>query len=353
MRKGLLLLFVLLVIFSYDRFRRTLQELRNYVPEKLEKFQDFLSNKQSQNNETHRLADIAVKVNKLKTTWTATEYQRDYTPLLGALFDDLNSLPGGDVDKHESLPEKYDAREAYPKGESIREIRDQANCNSCWAVAAAETMSDRICIKSKQKDQRRISAQDLLSCCTSCGNSCNPGSPAAAWNYWKTNGIVTGGEYGDKKYCKPYFLPRCDHTSERVYGACPRVVDAPGCEKNCNNGNKQSYTNEMTKASKVYAVSGEDKIMQEILNNGPVEATITVYEDFLTYKKGIYKHVYGNSQGGHAIKIIGWGVEKGTKYWLVANSWNENWGEKGFFRILRGNNECGIERMAYTGIPRL
>jgi cathepsin B len=29
-------------------------------------------------------------------------------------------------------------------------------------------------------------------------------------------------------------------------------------------------------------------------------------------------------------------------YWLVANSWNEDWGEKGFFKIKRGSNECGI-----------
>jgi len=32
---------------------------------------------------------------------------------------------------------------------------------------------------------------------------------------------------------------------------------------------------------------------------------------------------------GHAVKIIGWGVEKGTPYWLVANSWNTDWGDNG------------------------
>merc|ERR1719420_776778 len=31
------------------------------------------------------------------------------------------------------------------------------------------------------------------------------------------------------------------------------------------------------------------------------------------------------------------------KYWKIANSWNPNWGENGFFRIKRGSNECGIE----------
>ena len=79
--------------------------------------------------------------------------------------------------------------------------------------------------------------------------------------------------------------------------------------------------------------------------------------------------------GGHAIKILGWGVENNAKYWLVANSWNEgifnliylilihvnkrviifviDWGDKGFFKILRGKNECGIESQIVAGLPKL
>ena len=33
--------------------------------------------------------------------------------------------------------------------------------------------------------------------------------------------------------------------------------------------------------------------------------------------------------GGHAIRILGWGVENGTPYWLVGNSWNTDWGDNG------------------------
>jgi cathepsin B len=71
---------------------------------------------------------------------------------------------------------------------------------------------------------------------------------------------------------------------------------------------------------------------------GPVEASFTVYSDFVTYKSGVYHRTNGYKIGGHAIKIVGWGVENNIPYWLIANSWNEEWGDKGFFKIRRGTN---------------
>jgi len=70
-------------------------------------------------------------------------------------------------------------------------------------------------------------------------------------------------------------------------------------------------------------------MMQEIFNHGPIVTGFTVYEDFMTYKSGIYQHTTGKMMGGHAVRIIGFGSENGVDYWLVANSWNNNWGEKG------------------------
>ncbi|EEC05796.1 cathepsin B, putative, partial [Ixodes scapularis] len=42
----------------------------------------------------------------------------------------------------------------------------------------------------------------------------------------------------------------------------------------------------------------------------------------------VYQHHSGSVVGGHAIRILGWGTENGTPYWLAANSWNEDWGDK-------------------------
>jgi len=92
-------------------------------------------------------------------------------------------------------------------------------------------------------------------------------------------------------------------------------------------------------------------MMAELYKNGPIEVAFTVYEDFLAYKSGVYQHESGDELGGHAVKILGWGVENNTPYWLVANSWNVHWGDSGFFKILRGQDECGIEDEADAGLP--
>ena len=63
----------------------------------------------------------------------------------------------------------------------------------------------------------------------------------------------------------------------------------------------------------------------------------------------MYQHVTGNLEGGHAIKILGWGTEGGVDYWLCANSWTTDWGDKGFFKIKRGTNHCNIEDMVVAG----
>jgi cathepsin B len=248
-----------------------------------------------------------------------------------------------------ALPDSFDSRTNWPKCPSISHIRDQANCGSCWAFGAAEAWSDRVCIGSNGDVTDPMSSADMLSCCSySCGYGCEGGFLSGAWSYIMSDGLVTGEDFGENQYCSPYPLAECEHHVNGTKPPCPATVPTPACETTCKNG--KDYKQDKHKASKIYAVTGESNMMNEIMTHGPIEAAFTVYDDFLTYKSGVYQHTSGAYLGGHAIRVLGWGVEQGKKYWLVANSWNEDWGDKGYFKILKGTNECGIEGQGYAGV---
>jgi len=82
-----------------------------------------------------------------------------------------------------------------------------------------------------------------------------------------------------------------------------------------------------------------------------METGFQVYKDFFNYKTGIYKKTspFWDYAGGHAVKIVGWGNESGTNYWIAANSWSANWGENGFFKIAFG--QVGFDSDVYACTP--
>lgn len=90
-------------------------------------------------------------------------------------------------------------------------------------------------------------------------------------------------------------------------------------------------------------VSGEENMMQEIYQRGPIACGIAVPESLENYKGGIYKDETGDMNIVHDISVVGYGVEDGTKYWVVRNSWGTHWGESGFLRVVRGINNIAIE----------
>merc|ERR1712001_314057 len=218
-----------------------------------------------------------------------------FTGMMGVHPDNHLTLPPVKEDNYSEkqlaeVPAEFDPRTEWPECASIGMIWDQGGCGSCWAFGAASAMSDRVCIHSENHDNILVSPEEILSCCNYCGFGCNGGYTSTAWGYWHQSGVVSGGLYGDTETCQPYSL-------------------------------------------------------------APTEVSFTVYEDFVNYKSGVYQHVHGHQLGGHAVRMLGWGEEDGTPYWLVANSWNTDWGDKGTFKILRGHNECGIEGSVVAGMP--
>nr|AGN52668.1 cathepsin B [Channa striata] len=308
----------------------------------------------------HSLSSEMVNyINKINTTWKAGHnfHNVDSSYIQKLCGTKLNGpkLPvllqyTGDV----KLPKQFDAREQWPNCPTLKEIRDQGSCGSCWAFGAAEAISDRVCIQSKGKVNVEISAEDLLTCCDSCGFGCNGGYPSAAWDFWTNSGLVTGGLYDSHIGCRPYTIAPCEH---HVNGSRPPCTgeggDTPKCVYKCQPGYTPTYRRDKHFGKTSYSVlSTEEEIQAEIYKNGPVEGAFTVYEDFVLYKSGVYQHVSGSAVGGHAIKVLGWGEENGVPYWLCANSWNTDWGDNGFFKFLRGSDHCGIESEIVAGIPK-
>ena len=85
-------------------------------------------------------------------------------------------------------------------------------------------------------------------------------------------------------------------------------------------------------------------MMQHIYQKGPIAWGVAVPSDFYSnYTGGIYRDTTGSKHITHIISIVGYGVENGTKYWVGRNSWGETWGEGGFFRLVRGENNIAVE----------
>ncbi|CAG9786128.1 unnamed protein product [Diatraea saccharalis] len=313
----------------------------------------------------HPLSDEFIDLINLKqTTWRAgrnfhvNTSMKHITKLMGTMIDgNFKKLP---VVTHtqefiNTLPDNFDSRNNWPYCPTLNKISDQGSCGSCWAFGAVEAMTDRVCIHSNGTKNFHFSADDLVSCCSYCGNGCEGGYQSAAWEYWKEVGIVSGGPYDSNQGCRSYEIPPCEHSVPGNRMPCTGEVQTPKCKRTCNFGYNVDYKNDKMYGKHVYSIqSDENQIRAELFKNGPVEATFIVYSDFIAFKDGIYKHTQGYSFGGHAVKIIGWGIDHGTKYWLIANSWNTDWGDlNGFFKIIRGENHCNIENNIVAGEPLL
>jgi len=311
-----------------------------------------------------RRLEIVAEVNSGHTSWRAGVNPR----FEGTSYSYLKSLCGSLEDAgqtrlpiQESVtvaapPAAFDSRTQWgAMCASTKEVRDQSNCGSCWAFGAAEASTDRLCIQTSGTKIYHLGAEDVLSCCKTCGAGCNGGYPSEAWAWFRSTGVVTGGNYKDYNWCWAYELPTCDHHTTGQQVPCTSLPTYPtppctlACDKSANYST--SYTTDKRKSLSAYGVSSAVSAIQtEIMTNGPVEGSFSVYQDFESYISGVYVHKTGSYVGGHSIKIIGWGTDTGQDYWTVANSWNTDWGEAGFFRILRGVNECGIEGSIVAGM---
>jgi cathepsin B len=239
-----------------------------------------------------------------------------------------------------TIPDSFDSETNWKEcAHIIGDIRDQSMCGCCWAFGGASAASDRLCISTKGKIAVPLSAQDVCFC--SSFDGCGGGQISTPWDFIGSTGAVTGGQVnntyptGDasEKFCSDFSLPHCHHHGPQgndpypAEGApgCPQQ-SSPQCPRKCDAGASSDHSDfssdKYTFTGGTQSASGEQEIQQAIMAGGPVETAFTVYTDFANYVSGIYHHVSGSVEGGHAVRIVGWGVENGNKYWKVANSWN-------------------------------
>lgn len=252
------------------------------------------------------------------------------------VISSMNDLP---IKYHDpksigELPKNFDARDKWCHCKTIREIYSQFTCESCWAHGVANTASDRICIKHGK--QIRLSEQDL-ECSHPHKTICHTGIPADGFVFWKKYGLVS-------RECKPYE---------------PLDINRNECVRFCRNSpSLKTYLGDKYYAKEVYRILNDSyQIKAELVTNGPVQATMVLYSDFMNgnvnfgYSSGIYEHKTGVLIMNHSVRVIGYGVENGIDYWLVANSWGSEWGEKGLFRIKAFQEDIKFEESISAGIP--
>lgn len=228
-----------------------------------------------------------------------------------------------EVDFKGELPASFNVYEQWPEC-APADVWDQANCGSCWAFSATSAFADRRCIAGLDEKAVHYSEQDLVSC-SKINMGCNGGWLPVTWNDLYKQGVTT-------EECLPY--------RSGVFGISYE------CPETCEDGSAIKRVTTPT-MGKNYGTSAEN-IQAALVQQGSLQVAFTVYSDFMYYESGIYEHQYGYQEGGHAVELVGYGEEDGTPYWLIRNSWGPSWGENGYFRMIRGTNDCGIEEQAFA-----
>lgn len=253
---------------------------------------------------------------KKHVSWEVVDYEENI--FKGWTYDEVKTLLG-DVDGpsfeggRKVKPEPIPTSINWQGADCIHAIRDQGMCGSCWAFATVGMVSDRCCLQ--KEDKGWLAPGELVNCDKATGNQgCHGGMTAWALKYVEKFGLVD-------ENCYPY-----------------QAADTP-CPMQCKNGKKWDEAHVCK--PKAIVDCGEFENMVTCLKTGPISVRMIVYEDFLYYKSGIYCWDHKCSDpGGHVIRCVGHKMEP-EPHFICANSWTENWGEKGYFRIS-SKDGCGL-----------
>lgn len=93
----------------------------------------------------------------------------------------------------------------------------------------------------------------------------------------------------------------------------------------------------------------EDDLETAVANIGPISIAVDANSKWQMYSGGVMKApIFKKDSLDHGVLAVGYDNEgdKGVAYWIIKNSWNENWGEKGYLRLEKGKNAYGLSDSA-------
>ncbi|XP_063703582.1 uncharacterized protein LOC134833251 [Culicoides brevitarsis] len=227
----------------------------------------------------------------------------------GVVVPEHNKGKGKDREHEVSLrqtpPQKMDLRTHAGVGP----IKDQNPCGSCWAFSTCASLEYAYWRKTGKVVD--LSEQHLVDCVYK-RDGCQGGWMADAMNFVQTNSIATEDEY-------PY---------QKRFGQCNRQ-----CARKRPVAMKKDKSN--------FKIADDDIAIKNALNTYGVLAICVDAGGWSGYKQGIYTmNNYNSAKCTHAVNLVGYDMEYDQRqqrwipYWIVRNSWNTWFGEKGYIRML-------------------
>lgn len=257
-----------------------------------------------------------------------------------------------------AFPKFFHAAFKWPRcKDSINYIDDQLRLGSCLPVSLSHMLADRFCIASHGRIQISLSSWDMITCCP--GNTQNLGIASCLWE----NGIRTGGSSSQQDSgCNPYAAERCSEENIKAKKDCQASGSFGMCTLKCygdldykcgrcsNNGSAgieastKFYAKHEVYTNGMYLRGDNSRaMMKEIMTNGPV---VILVNEISNYTGGIITYANDNGESYHAVRVVGWGTENDVDYWLIANSYGDSFGEKGFVKVARQLEPSGLDDIA-------
>jgi cathepsin F len=249
--------------------------------------------------------------------WSVEEFNARNTLQPAPEVLDAAVLPALDTSK---LPTSFDWREQG----AVTPVKNQGTCGSCWAFATVAGIEGANFVQTKKLVS--LSEQELVDCDTT-DKGCGGGLPSNALKYLQSNGL---GEEAEEDYSYKGRNGQCEAAkkSEKVFIDAWQVVDG----------------------------KDEDQLAAAVVKYGPLAIGINA-TPMQWYRGGIadpFTMLCNPQRLDHGVTIVGFGQEGDKKYWIIKNSWGTTWGEKGYYRIIRGKGKCGLNTnvVAVTKVGR-